>query len=499
MKNHVRWSLALLPWVAGTVLGQDNTTAVTSPLEILSKIPQCAVSCITTAFGNSGCRLDNIAPCICTNLTLLDGLSGCVQTSCIWQDQLALSYLTDDLCRPYPHPSRDVEIKLVVAALAITTFPIVALRMISRWIVASRLELDDWMTLATAGILAATLGCVIATAELGFGLHYWNVNPENAQTILQLYYAVQMLYIIVLILAKLTILALFARVFPDRKFQIINKLVFVFLILHGLIFVFVIMFECTPIAGIWDRTIDRQCVDLNAVAMASAILSIVEDIVIFTMPIQQLIRLQLSFKKKIAVGFMLSLGSFACITSIVRLRWLVLFSISYDTTWDNVDVVNWSMAEISCALMCGSLPALRPLLKKIPGFLTTIRSTRPTIEVKDTLNRGSRLPSFGDKESVVPTQDSKPRHLSVSSPDSSPSDDSFMIKIHIAEQLDPRMKPLPPAPLQPLSYQPPWRDSGTLQTPRTPITPMSIRSVRREANAEYELDFRGVVDTKTWM
>lgn len=58
--------------------------------------------------------------------------------------------MTDDLCRPYPHPSRDTEIKLVVAVLAVITFPIVILRLVSRWIIASRLELDDWMTIVTA-------------------------------------------------------------------------------------------------------------------------------------------------------------------------------------------------------------------------------------------------------------------------------------------------------------------------------------------------------------
>lgn len=118
-----------------------------------------------------------------------------------------------------------------------------------------------------------------------------------------------MLYIAVLVLAKLSIVALFARLFPDRKFQVVNKLVMVFLIGHGVVFLFVIGFECTPISGIWDRTIPRKCVNLNAVAVASSVLSIVEDIAILAMPIQQLSKLQLGLKKKIAVGFMLSLGS----------------------------------------------------------------------------------------------------------------------------------------------------------------------------------------------
>ncbi|GJC78097.1 hypothetical protein ColLi_00935 [Colletotrichum liriopes] len=60
------------------------------------------------------------------------------------------------------------------------------------------------------------------------------------------------------------------------------------------------MFECSPVASIWDRTLDGQCIDLNAVTLASAILSIVEDFVILAMPIQQLKKLQLTRKKKMA-------------------------------------------------------------------------------------------------------------------------------------------------------------------------------------------------------
>ncbi|KAJ0161784.1 hypothetical protein CTA2_5613 [Colletotrichum tanaceti] len=505
MKSLLRWSLALLPWAAGTVLAQNNTNTTISPLDLMSQVPQCAVSCVTRSFLISGCGLDELAPCVCTNISLLEELSACVQSSCKWQDQLELSYLTDDLCGPYPYPSRGGEIKVVVAVLAVFTFPIVLLRLLSRWMLAGGLEMDDWTTLVAAALLGATLGCVVTTANLGFGLHYWNVNAANAQLILQLYFAVQMLYIAVLVLAKLSIVALYARLFPDRRFQFVNKLVMFFLIGHGVVFLFVIGFECTPIAGIWDRTIPRKCVNLNAVAVASSVLSIVEDIVILAMPIQQLVNLQLGLKKKIEVGFMLSLGSFACITSIVRLRWLVLFVESYDTTWDNVDVVTWSMAEISSAMMCGSLPALRPLIKKIPGLLTTLRSTHHhTSERKETVERESSLLDLHDKDllhdkellSIPPTP----------VPEASPteSEGMFMIKIHIAEQLDPRMKPLPPPPLQPLTYQPPWRDSGlptpkTPMTPMTPPTPMSARSFRREADADYELDLRSVVNTKTWM
>lgn len=47
----------------------------------------------------------------------------------------------------------------------------------------------------------------------------------------------------------------------------------------------------------------------------------------------------------------------------VRLKFLVHLSFTSDVTWDNVDVINWSLVEVSCAILCASLPALRPLLR----------------------------------------------------------------------------------------------------------------------------------------
>lgn len=44
MKSFLRWALVLLPWAAGTAVAQsDAGTSSTSPLDILSQIPDCAV------------------------------------------------------------------------------------------------------------------------------------------------------------------------------------------------------------------------------------------------------------------------------------------------------------------------------------------------------------------------------------------------------------------------------------------------------------------------
>ncbi|KAK2041521.1 integral membrane protein [Colletotrichum somersetense] len=286
-------------------------------------------------------------------------MSACVQTSCRWEDQLTMSKLTQDLCRAFPHESRKSEIKQVATVFASVTFPIVGLRLLSRWVATSRLEFDDWITIATSLVVGATLGCVIETADLGFGNHFWDIDPSHAEGIAKLYYSIQMLYVVIIILVKAAIVAFFARIFPRRKFQIAVYIVLAVLITHGLLFVLLIMFECTPVAAIWDRTLERKCIDINAVTLASAILSIIEDFVILAMPISELKRLQLTRKKKTAY--------------------------MYHLNGERVDLVNWSVAEISCALLCGSLPALRPLFMKIPELFAIVRGKGRDSDIKEPL------------------------------------------------------------------------------------------------------------------
>ena len=66
-----------------------------------------------------------------------------------------------------------------------------------------------------------------------------------------------------------------------------------------------------------------------------------------------------------------------CITTILRLRAVLTFKESFDPTWDYVPVVVWSELEITAALACVSLPAIRLLLvkmipTKLKGWLSEV-------------------------------------------------------------------------------------------------------------------------------
>ncbi|KAF6833674.1 hypothetical protein CPLU01_05395 [Colletotrichum plurivorum] len=414
---------------------------------LLSQLPSCALPCLTTGLQNGGCNLTSVATvadCMCTSIDLQSDLSTCVQLNCHFEDQIRAAQLESGLCAAYPKESRSQEVKNIAIIFSVITFPIVALRCISRWKITNRLWWDDWTAVFATILLAALAGVEIASADLGFGTHYWNVEPAAGTKLIKLFYAVQQIYILVQVFAKVSILLFFSRIFPARWFQLTVRYFIGFLFLHGLIFLLVIIFQCTPISSIWDRSLaDRKCLDVTAIGYAGAVTSIIEDLVILVLPIPELVKLQLNIRKKIALGLMFSLGSFACITTMVRLKYLITFSSTFDTTWDNVDIVIWSIVEEFCAILCASLPALRPLLQKVPRLFTTQRPTVKTISTSP--SRRSMLHNHGkDKFHEIPEppdpadDDSPSTPIDIADEMAARADGKRQFLINKDTQIDPR-------------------------------------------------------------
>lgn len=365
--------LGLLSWAACLGAAQDLDLT-----QIVTATPSCALPCLIESLPVGNCSLAdqvNLPRCACTSTPLQSALSVCVQKACAFEDQAVTSVVLGQMCAEFPKESRQTEVKATaIACLALTVF-IVALRCISRFSVSSRLWWDDWTTLLATAFLVGICSVKIVGSDLGFGLHYWNVDPTRAPEIFQLFYSAQMIYILIQVTAKVSILTLFWRIFTARWFRISVWCCVTFLVSHGLLFLLLVTFQCIPVYAIWDRSVSAKCLNITAIGWAGAIFSILEDLVILALPVPEVLKLQLTFRKKVAVCLMFGIGSFACVTSMVRLRYMVTFANSMDATWDNVDIVIWSIIEVTCAIICGSLPTLRPLLQKVPGLLSSARQS----------------------------------------------------------------------------------------------------------------------------
>ncbi|KAJ4380940.1 hypothetical protein N0V85_008701 [Neurospora sp. IMI 360204] len=105
--------------------------------------------------------------------------------------------------------------------------------------------------------------------------------------------------------------------------------------------------------------------NVNTSAWTQSIVTIVLDLWIMAIPLSQLRKLNMDWKKKLAVGLMLCVGVFDTIVSIIRLHSLLAFQPSTNVTWDYYPVAVWSAVEYHVAVICACLPAMRQLLVRV--------------------------------------------------------------------------------------------------------------------------------------
>ncbi|CZR64379.1 uncharacterized protein PAC_14277 [Phialocephala subalpina] len=343
--------LSIVPFLVAA-LAQDEAALIT-------KTPPCAIS-----------------SCLCVNETLQADLSICVQKSCPWSEQLVAATVENDLCVGYPKQDKSGLCRAVCTALFCIVIPFLAMRLFTRFKISGELFPDDWAIIVAGFWVIVGAGIEITASAKGFGKHFWNVPVDNAQLLLKVFWMLQVVYIIIQVSAKVSLLLWYHRIFRNEKFKRIVRICLGFVGLHGIVFIFVVLFQCIPVRSVWDRSVDGHCANLGAIGYAGAAFSIVEDLVILVLPIPQLNTLQLPLNKKVGLMLMFSVGSFACVTSMVRLKYLAQIDTSFDITWDNANVLIWSVIECAATVICACLPALRPLiLQYVPGLYRTAKST----------------------------------------------------------------------------------------------------------------------------
>jgi hypothetical protein len=97
-----------------------------------------------------------------------------------------------------------------------------------------------------------------------------------------------MVYMLLLVAGKISILLLYARLFPAEGLQLAANSLSALLACHGVIYLLLTAMQCLPVYSIWDRYIaNRKCLNVTAVIYSSGVLSILEDVAILLLPVPQ--------------------------------------------------------------------------------------------------------------------------------------------------------------------------------------------------------------------
>ncbi|KAJ5591820.1 uncharacterized protein N7459_002189 [Penicillium hispanicum] len=262
----------------------------------------------------------------------------------------------------FEHPNEElrqsVKIALVFAFFLSTLS--VALRILARKMTGSKLLLDDYF------ILVALIA-----------------------------YSNTFVYMSCICFIKLSILALYKRLFSTRNMNIAVNAVGLFVIIWTVAIIVTGALQCIPINKYWDSSIQGSCMDTAKFYYGQQIPNILTDLVILLMPLKVVWGLPIGKSQKLLLsGVFLVGGLYASSSPCCRLQdaniyilrtmvfdiirlWVIIriTKAGPDVTYNQAPMGVWTCDEAAVGIVAACLPNLRPLFKFGGGnFWSQIRS-----------------------------------------------------------------------------------------------------------------------------
>lgn len=123
-------------------------------------------------------------------------------------------------------------------------------------------------------------------------------------------FVVQILYMPILMTTKISILLFYFRLSPNALYRKIVKAVLGISVTFGFSVTVACIFQCTPVAFVYDSTIvGGKCINQMLFFKSTAIINIINDFCVFILPLPTLFKLKLPTAQKVALCLILSLGA----------------------------------------------------------------------------------------------------------------------------------------------------------------------------------------------
>lgn len=177
-----------------------------------------------------------------------------------------------------------------------------------------KLGLDDWTVLVALLIgIASVIIQVFFLTPSGLGKDIWTLNITILLDFGHYFYVMEILYLTLITLLKVSLSLFYLNIFPG---QVIRRLLWVTVAFHvacGFAFILKTVLQCTPVDYNWQKFDDGppnagHCIDINASGWANGVIGVVADIWLFALPLTQLKRLKLHWKKKVGAAIMFLTG-----------------------------------------------------------------------------------------------------------------------------------------------------------------------------------------------
>ncbi|KAJ5923217.1 hypothetical protein N7454_008462 [Penicillium verhagenii] len=243
---------------------------------------------------------------------------------------------------------------------------LVCIRIYTRAFMVKQMGKDDYAILIALAFSWGFYGLFVGEVYHGMGADYDIIPHKTYVTQMLCFWASVPIYQTSLISTKMSILLQYRRVFSTTpRMRLACNLLIGFLVIYGAWTIISAWVNCIPIAKFWDPTVAGFCFNKEALWFSNSAIHILTDLLILIYPMPVIRSLQLPTKQKYALMAVFALGGFVVITSILRLKSLLVISHSSDPTHDNVGAAEWSAIECNVAIICAALPSTRAFLSKL--------------------------------------------------------------------------------------------------------------------------------------
>ena len=221
------------------------------------------------------------------------------------------------------------------------------------------------------GLCVAGEGVIWGSVVYGAGRHMGDIPLTDISTGLKLNFISQPIYLIGICVTKLAVGATLLRIASTKFYRHLIIGIMGFMAFYTIGCFFTVVLQCTDIRALWDQTIPMNCWSqstLKGLSYTNVCLNIITDLLLaLVIPIPMLWNLNVNRRTRFSLIFALSLGAFACAAAFIKIPFIVNYGKTGDWLWDSRDISIWTVIECNVAIVGGSLPALRPLFKRILG------------------------------------------------------------------------------------------------------------------------------------
>ncbi|KAH8649746.1 hypothetical protein BGZ60DRAFT_389470 [Tricladium varicosporioides] len=253
---------------------------------------------------------------------------------------------------------------------------------------------DDYLMGVGLLLFTVTASLCIVCCFYGSGQLAAALDTSDIQRGTKLFFIAEFFYASGAVAIKSSIAVTLLRIADSRRRFVYSIWgIIIATIISALIFIIGIANICHPITTLWGETTTGSCnLKLNSdVSFFFSAIEIFTDWSLAILPAVLLWNVQMKKNVKLSVAIILGLAAFASCATIVRLRYLSLYSDPTEFMFGTGKIGLWSVIEEGIGIFAGSLPALRPILSlSFFGRSTTASNSNPALTPQFKQSKGGQ-------------------------------------------------------------------------------------------------------------